>query len=62
MVCFVDQLFLSADLEEEIERLRAESERLDQERAGALEAGRKAGEELRNKSQELAGKGRFALC
>ncbi|XP_021321316.1 uncharacterized protein KIAA2012-like [Sorghum bicolor] len=42
------------DLEEEIERLRGERERLDQERTGALEAGRQAGEELRNKSRELA--------
>ncbi|XP_021306280.1 uncharacterized protein LOC110431500 [Sorghum bicolor] len=45
------------DLEEEIDRLRGERERLDQERAGALEAGRQAGEELKNKSRELAGRG-----
>jgi len=42
-------------LEEEVARLRQEKERLDQERAGALEAGRRAGEELSSKSQELSG-------
>jgi hypothetical protein len=41
--------------------LREEKERLDQERTGALEAGRQAGEELMNKSRELAGESRFAL-
>jgi len=42
-------------LEEEVARLRQEKEKLDQERVGALEAGRRANEELRNKSQELSG-------
>jgi hypothetical protein len=51
-------MIVSVDLEEEIERLRGERERLDQERTGALEAGRQAGEELRNKSRELAGESR----
>ena len=36
-------------------------DRLDQERAGALETGCKAGEELKNKSRELAGKSRATL-
>jgi len=48
-------------LEEEIACLRQEKERLDQERAGALEAGRQAGEELSNKSRELTGKNRVTL-
>jgi len=41
--------------------LRQEKERLDQERAGALEAGRRAGEELSNKSRELAGENHVTL-
>ena len=36
-------------------------ERLDQERAGALEAWRRADEELRNKSWELFGESRVTL-
>jgi len=47
-------------LEEEVERLRQKKERLDQERAGALEAGRRANEELKNRSRELAGRSHFA--
>jgi len=47
-------------LEEEVARLRQEKERLDQERAGALEAGRQANEELKNRSQELSGMSHFA--
>jgi hypothetical protein len=47
-------------LEEEVARLGQEKERLDQERAGALEAGRQANEELKNRSRELAGKSHFA--
>jgi len=46
-------------LEEEVARLRHEKERLDQERAGALEAGRQANEELKNRSRELASKNHF---
>jgi len=48
-------------LEEEVARLRLEKERLDQERAGALEAGRRAGEELNNKSRELSGENHVTL-
>jgi len=48
-------------LEEEVARLRQEKERLDQERAGALEAGRRGDEELRNKSRELSGEIRVTL-
>ncbi|XP_021303745.1 uncharacterized protein LOC110430404 [Sorghum bicolor] len=42
------------DGRQHVARLRQEKERLDQERAGALEAGRRAGVELSNKSRELA--------
>jgi len=45
-------------LEEEVARLRQEKERLDQELAEALETGRRAGEELSSKSQELSGENR----
>jgi len=48
-------------LEEEVARLRQEKEKLDQERASALEAGRRAGEELSNKNRELTGKDRVTL-
>jgi hypothetical protein len=48
-------------LEEEVARLRQEKEKLDQELAGALETGRRAGEELSNKSRELTGKNRVTL-
>jgi len=61
VVGFDDQQSFSLGLEEEIGRLREERDRLDQERVGALETGRKAGEESKNKSRELAGKSRFAL-
>jgi len=43
-------------LEEVVAHLRQEKEKLDQELAGALETGRRAGEELSNKSRELTGK------
>ena len=46
---------------EEIECLRKERDQLDQERASALEAERKVGEELKTRSQELAGKSCFIL-
>jgi len=52
-------------LEEEVARLRQEKEKLDQELAGALETGRRAGEELSNKSREVTGKNRmpfFFVC
>ena len=58
VVGFDDQQLL---LHEEIGRLREARNRLDQERADALETERKTGEELKNKSRELAGKSRFAL-
>jgi len=45
-------------LEEEVARLRQEREKLDQELAGALETGRRAGEELSNRSRELSGENR----
>jgi len=46
-------------LEEEVARLRQKKEWLDQERAGALEAGRQAYKELKSWSRELAGKSHF---
>jgi len=67
----VDRLQLEA--EKEAAEKAAQEERLldlnrrladndhEKERAGALDTKRKAGEELRNKSRELAGKNRFAL-
>jgi len=45
-------------LEEEVARLRQEKEQLGQELAGALETGRRAGEELSNRNQELSGNNR----
>jgi len=48
-------------LEEEVARLRQEKEKLDQELAGALETGRRAGEELSNKNRELTGKNRMSF-
>ena len=45
-------------MEEEVARLREEKERLSQELAGALESGRRAGEELSRKDRELAGNAR----
>ena len=36
-------------------------DQLDQERASALETGRKVGEELKTRSRELAGKSYFVL-
>jgi len=52
-------------LEEEVARLRQEKEKLDQELAGALETGRRAGAELSYKNRELTGKNRvpfFFVC
>jgi len=48
-------------LEEEVALLQQEKERLDQERADALEAGHQANEELRNKSRELSGENSVTL-
>jgi len=45
-------------LEEEIARLWQEKEQLGQELAGALETGRRAGEELSHRNRELSGKNR----
>ena len=42
-------------LEEEVARLRQEKEQLGRELAGALEAGRRAGEELGQRDRELSG-------
>ena len=44
------------DLEEEVTRLRQEKEQLSQELAGALESGRRAGEELGRKDREQIGR------
>ena len=51
------------DLEEEVTRLRQEKEQLSQEPAGALESGRRAGEELGRKDRELSGNThRLVIC
>jgi len=51
------------DLEEEVARLRQEKEQLSQELAGALESGRRAGEELGRKDRELSGNTRrLIIC
>ena len=60
MVSFVDQGIVPVDLEEEVARLRQEKEQLGQELAGALEAGRRAGEELGQRDRELTGNNRAA--
>ena len=52
---FADLGIIRADMEEEVARLRQEKEQLSQELAGALEAGRRAGEELSRKDRELSG-------
>ena len=60
---------LRSEVEEKAAEKAAQEERLldlnrrlaDKEHAGALEARRQAGEELKNKSRELAGKSRFTL-
>jgi hypothetical protein len=61
VVGFVDQGIVHVDLEEEVARLRQEKEQLSQELAGALEAGRRAGEELVQRNRELSGNNRAAL-
>ena len=55
MVSFGDQGIVHVDLEEEVTCLRQEKEQLGQELAGALEAGRRAGEELGHTNRELCG-------
>jgi len=45
-------------LEEEVARLQQEKEQLGQELAGALEAERRAGEELSHGNRELSGNNR----
>ena len=50
-------------LEEEVARLRQEKEQISQELAGALESGRRAGEELGRKDRELSGNARrLVIC
>ena len=56
MVVFADLLIIHVDLEEEVARLRQEKDQLSQELAGALETGRRAGEELGQRNRELSGK------
>jgi hypothetical protein len=58
MVDFTDLPIVHVDLEEEVMRLRQEREQLSQELAGALEAGRRAGEELGHRNRELSGNNR----
>ena len=55
LVDFADQRGIHVGLEEEVARLQQEKEQLSQELAGALEAGRRAGEELSRKDRELSG-------
>ena len=62
MVDFADLLIILIDLEEEVARLRQEKEQLSQELAGALEAGRRAGEELDRRDRELSGNTRRSRC
>ena len=52
---FADLGIIRADMEEEVARLRQEKEQLSQELSGALEAGRRAEEELSRKDRELCG-------
>ena len=58
VVGFVDQGIVLVDLEDEVARLRQEKEQLGQELAGALEAGRRAGDELSHRDRELSGNNR----
>jgi len=60
VISFADQGSVPVDLEEEVARLWQEKEQLGQELAGALEAGRRAGEELRHRNRELSGNSRAA--
>jgi regulator of replication initiation timing len=56
LVDFANQRIIHVGLEEEVARLRQEKEQLGQELAGALETGRRAGEELGQRNRELSGK------
>jgi len=60
VVSFADQGSVPVDLEEEVACLQQEKEQLGQELAGALEAGRRAGEELSHRNRELSGNNRAA--
>ena len=51
---FANLGIIRADMEEEVARLRQEKEQLSQELAGALEAGRRAGEDLAQRDLELS--------
>jgi hypothetical protein len=59
VVGFVDQVMIHVGLEEEVARLRQEKEQLGRELAGALEASRRAGQELGQRDRELSG---IACC
>ena len=52
---FANLGIIRPDMEEEVARLRQEKEQLSQELTRALEAGRRAGEELSRKDRELSG-------
>jgi len=58
VVSFVDQGIVLVELEEEVARLRQDKEQLGQELAGALEARRRAGEELSHRNRELSSNNR----
>ena len=62
MIRSAHQECVIVDLEEEVARLRQEKEQLSQELAGALEAGRRAGEELDRRDRELSGNTRRSRC
>ena len=55
VVCFTDQVMVHVGLEEEVARLRQEKEQLGRELAGALDASRRAGQELGQRDRELSG-------
>ena len=61
MIRSADEESVLVDLEDEVARLRQEKEQLGQELAGALEAGRRAGEELSQRNRELSGNNRATL-
>ena len=60
MIRSADQESVLVELEEEVACLRQEKEQLDRELAGALEAGRRTGEELGQRNRELSGNNRAA--
>ena len=61
VVYFTDRVVIHVE-EEEVARLRQEKEQLGQELAGALEAGRRAAEELSQRDRELSGITRRSHC